>query len=112
MSLYYYVKIKDDLIAAMDDALMGDALLPSLPKDLAACDDGDRQTNARSLGSARCATQSNVSKRLLKHQWCRVPAMDSNQGSPNSVADPNFLTFAAFHPHVGSAALDLESIYL
>ncbi|WP_158814821.1 TetR/AcrR family transcriptional regulator [Methylocapsa sp. S129] len=33
MSLYYYVKTKDDLIAAMDDALMGEALLPSLPRD-------------------------------------------------------------------------------
>ncbi len=32
MSLYYYVKTKDDLIAAMDDALMGEVLLPSLPK--------------------------------------------------------------------------------
>ncbi|MGD0298309.1 MAG: TetR/AcrR family transcriptional regulator [Bryobacteraceae bacterium] len=32
MSLYYYVKTKDDLIAVMDDALMGEALLPSLPK--------------------------------------------------------------------------------
>lgn len=32
MSLYYYVKAKDDLIAAMDDALMREALLPSLPK--------------------------------------------------------------------------------
>jgi AcrR family transcriptional regulator len=33
MSLYYYVKTKDDLIAMMDDALMSEALLPSLPKD-------------------------------------------------------------------------------
>ena len=33
MSLYYYVKTKDDLIAVMDDALMGEALLPSLPRD-------------------------------------------------------------------------------
>ena len=32
MSLYYYVKTKDDLIAAMDDGLMREALLPSLPK--------------------------------------------------------------------------------
>jgi AcrR family transcriptional regulator len=32
MSLYYYVKTKDDLIAIMDDALMGEILLPSLPK--------------------------------------------------------------------------------
>ena len=33
MSLYYYVKTKDDLIAAMDDALMGEAILPALAKD-------------------------------------------------------------------------------
>jgi AcrR family transcriptional regulator len=32
MSLYYYVKTKEDLIAAMDDALMSEALLPSVPK--------------------------------------------------------------------------------
>jgi len=32
MSLYYYVKSKDDLTAVMDDALMGEALLPSLPR--------------------------------------------------------------------------------
>jgi AcrR family transcriptional regulator len=32
MSLYYYVKTKDDLIAIMDDALMGEILLPALPK--------------------------------------------------------------------------------
>ncbi len=31
MSLYYYVKTKADLIAAMDDALMGEVLLPVLP---------------------------------------------------------------------------------
>jgi AcrR family transcriptional regulator len=31
MSLYYYVRTKADLIAAMDDALMGAVLLPSLP---------------------------------------------------------------------------------
>lgn len=33
MSLYYYVKTKDDLVALMDDALMSEALLPSHPKD-------------------------------------------------------------------------------
>jgi AcrR family transcriptional regulator len=32
MSLYYYVKTKDDLIAVMDDALMGECLLPAVPK--------------------------------------------------------------------------------
>jgi len=31
MSLYYYVKTKADLIAVMDDALMGEVLVPSLP---------------------------------------------------------------------------------
>jgi AcrR family transcriptional regulator len=33
MSLYYYVKTKNDLIAVMDDALMGEALVPSLPQN-------------------------------------------------------------------------------
>jgi AcrR family transcriptional regulator len=33
MSLYYYVKTKADLIAVMDDALMGEVLAPSLPAD-------------------------------------------------------------------------------
>jgi AcrR family transcriptional regulator len=33
MSLYYYVKTKADLIAAMDDALMSEALLPAMPKN-------------------------------------------------------------------------------
>jgi AcrR family transcriptional regulator len=32
MSLYYYVKTKDDLIGVMDDALLGEAILPSLPR--------------------------------------------------------------------------------
>ncbi len=32
MSLYYYVKTKDDLVAAMDDALMSEALVPSVAK--------------------------------------------------------------------------------
>jgi AcrR family transcriptional regulator len=33
MSLYYYVKTKDDLVAVMDDAIMGEIVLPSLPRD-------------------------------------------------------------------------------
>src|SRR6202049_6134 len=33
MSLYYYVKTKDDLIAVMDDALMFEAILPAMPKN-------------------------------------------------------------------------------
>jgi AcrR family transcriptional regulator len=31
MSLYYYVRTKADLVAVMDDALMGEVLVPSLP---------------------------------------------------------------------------------
>ena len=33
MSLYYYVKTKAELIAAMDDALMGEVVVPTLPTD-------------------------------------------------------------------------------
>jgi AcrR family transcriptional regulator len=33
MSLYYYVRTKADLIAAMDDVLMGEVLMPSLPRN-------------------------------------------------------------------------------
>ncbi|MGA7925179.1 MAG: TetR/AcrR family transcriptional regulator [Candidatus Sulfotelmatobacter sp.] len=33
MSLYYYVRTKADLVAAMDDALMGEVLMPSLPRN-------------------------------------------------------------------------------
>ncbi len=33
MSLYYYVRTKADLIAAMDDALMADLVASSLPRD-------------------------------------------------------------------------------
>jgi AcrR family transcriptional regulator len=33
MSLYYYIKTKDDLVAVMDDALMSEALLPAMPKN-------------------------------------------------------------------------------
>lgn len=31
MSLYHYIKTKSDLVALMDDALMGEVLAPSLP---------------------------------------------------------------------------------
>ena len=33
MSLYYYVRTKDDLISVMDDALMSEALLSQVPKN-------------------------------------------------------------------------------
>ena len=82
MSLYYYVKTKDDLIAVMDDALMGEAILPSLPKDWQrAMMEIAKHTHAVFIrhpwalvvdvvssprGSMRCAIWSNVSKRWLQ----------------------------------------------
>src|SRR5215472_16705980 len=33
MSLYYYAKSKAELVSAMDDALMAEVLVPTLPKD-------------------------------------------------------------------------------
>lgn len=33
MSLYYYVRTKDDLVAVMDDALMNEALLSAVPRN-------------------------------------------------------------------------------
>ncbi|MEY2839629.1 MAG: hypothetical protein RJB60_1928, partial [Pseudomonadota bacterium] len=33
MSLYHYVKTKEELVAMMDDALMADVILASLPTD-------------------------------------------------------------------------------
>lgn len=33
MSLYYYVRTKAELVAAMDDALMAEVVAPSLPRD-------------------------------------------------------------------------------
>src|SRR5215510_13656323 len=83
MSLYYYVKGKDDLIAAMDDALMSEILLPSIPKDWRrAMIEIAKRTRAVFMhypwalvamlspppGSMRCAIWSNVSKRSLKRR--------------------------------------------
>jgi AcrR family transcriptional regulator len=65
MSLYYYVKTKDDLIAAMDDALMGEVLLPSLPK-----------------GWKRAITE--IARRtrsvFLRHPWALVSMLSAPPG--------------------------------
>jgi AcrR family transcriptional regulator len=63
MSLYYYVKTKDDLIAAVDDALMGEALLPSLP---------------RGWRRAMLAIAARTHSMLLRHPW----ALASMQSAP------------------------------
>jgi AcrR family transcriptional regulator len=65
MSLYYYVKTKDDLIAVMDDALMAEALLPSLPK-------GWR----RAITEIAARTHSV----FLRHPWALVSMLSAPPG--------------------------------
>jgi AcrR family transcriptional regulator len=54
MSLYYYVKTKADLIAAMDDAIMGEVVAPSL------------HTNWR---AALMAIATRTRDALMRHPW-------------------------------------------
>jgi AcrR family transcriptional regulator len=54
MSLYYYVKTKADLIGAMDDAIMGEVVAPSLP------------TNWR---AALVAIAIRTRDALMRHPW-------------------------------------------
>ena len=65
MSLYYYVKTKDDLIAAMDDALMAEALLPSIPK-----------------GWRRAITEiaTRTHSVFLRHPWALVSMLSAPPG--------------------------------
>ena|SRR3984885_1995969 len=65
MSLYYYVKTKDDLIAVMDDALMAEALLPSLPK-----------------GWRRAITEiaTRTHSVFLRHPWALVSMLSAPPG--------------------------------
>ena len=65
MSLYYYVKTKDELVAAMDDALMGEALLPSLPK-------GWRR--------AMMAIAERTHSMFLRHPWALVSMRSAPAG--------------------------------
>ena len=65
MSLYYYVKTKDDLVAAMDDALMGEQLLPSLPKD---------------WKRAIIQIASHTHALLLRHPWALVSMQSAPPG--------------------------------
>ena len=65
MSLYYYVKTKDDLVAAMDDALMGEVVLPSLPK-----------------GWKRAITEiaTRTHSLYLRHPWALVSMLSAPPG--------------------------------
>jgi AcrR family transcriptional regulator len=54
MSLYYYVKTKADLIAAMDDAIMAEVVAPSLP---------------RNWRAALVAIATRTRDALMRHPW-------------------------------------------
>lgn len=65
MSLYYYVKTKADLIAAMDDALMAEVLLPSLPKGWRA---------------ALLAIATRTRDALVRHPWALYSMLSAPPG--------------------------------
>jgi AcrR family transcriptional regulator len=65
MSLYYYVKTKDDLIAVMDDALMGEIVLPVIPKEW-------RQ--------ALLQIAERTHAMLVRHPWALVTMMTAPPG--------------------------------
>jgi len=65
MSLYYYVKTKDDLIAVMDDALMSAALLESAPKN---------------WKPAITAIATRTHSMLLRHPWALVSMQSAPPG--------------------------------
>ena len=65
MSLYYYVKTKDDLVAIMDDALLGEALLPTLPKG---------------WKPAMMAIARSTHALFLRHPWALVSMLSAPPG--------------------------------
>jgi AcrR family transcriptional regulator len=65
MSLYYYVKTKDDLVAAMDDALMSELVLTALPK---------------SWKLAILQIASHTHALLLRHPWALVSMQSAPPG--------------------------------
>jgi AcrR family transcriptional regulator len=65
MSLYYYVKTKDDLIAVMDDVLMSAALLESAPKN---------------WKPAITAIATRTHSMLLRHPWALVSMQSAPPG--------------------------------
>jgi AcrR family transcriptional regulator len=65
MSLYYYVKTKADLIAVMDDALMAEVLMPSLPKNWRA---------------AMLAIATRTRDALVRHPWVLYSMLSAPPG--------------------------------
>ncbi len=65
MSLYYYVKAKDDLVAVMDDALMNEALLPAVPRNW-----------KRAISEIAIRTHAV----LLRHPWALISMQSAPPG--------------------------------
>lgn len=65
MSLYYYVRTKDDLVAVMDDALMNEALLPAVPRHW-----------KRAITEVATRTHS----MLLRHPWALISMQSAPPG--------------------------------
>ena len=71
MTLYHYVRTKDDLVDLMDDAIMGEVLIPDgeLP--------GDWRAAMRAIAARSHAT-------FVRHPWA-MQAMSGSRGGPNGM---------------------------
>ena len=65
MSLYYYVRTKDDLVAVMDDALMKEALLPAVPRNW-------------KIAITQIATRTHAI--FLRHPWALISMQSAPPG--------------------------------
>jgi AcrR family transcriptional regulator len=71
MTLYHYVRTKDDLVALMDDALMGEALVP----------DGEMPSLWR---PAITLVSHRTRAAIIRHPWALVSLRDAQSG-PNAM---------------------------
>jgi AcrR family transcriptional regulator len=71
MTLYHYVRTKDDLVALMDDSLMAEALIP----------DGELPTGWR---AAMTVIAHRTRAALVRHPWALVSLRDAQMG-PNAM---------------------------
>jgi len=65
MSLYHYVKTKEELVSMMDDALMADVILASLPTD---------------WRRALCEIATRTHKVLVSHSWVFSSILSASPG--------------------------------
>lgn len=71
MTLYHYVRTKDDLVALMDDALMGEALIA----------DGEMPEHWR---AAVTTVSHSTRAAIIRHPWALVSLRDAQMG-PNAM---------------------------